>query len=895
MSSAAIAQPDATFTEAAQALLAEEGDRPPNLSACTVLVPHFHVAASLLSALRGQIEQPVFLPPRILTLPALAARQPTDTSPEPEALRMAQLQAVLADSGLLADAALWPAARQLLQLLDELSHQLLSPPADFQAFRRQCEVAYGRGLTRPLEREARLVFDLWHAMAQGDKPDGVAVYARRLARAAEQATGPLYCLGLTGLTRLENRFLEQWARRQPVRELPVPAGLAGRRDMLGAIWRDEPAEQSLGERAADIRQTAPDSPFRDGLRLLPAAGLEGEARGAAEAIHAWIGQGLEHIGIVALDRMAARRLRALLERHGVLVQDETGWTFSTAAVSHVLDRLASLVADDCYYQDLLDLLKSPFVFADLDRVARLEQVAELEAAIRANGAVEGMTRYQRLAREQAPASLPLLQRLGQALERLSVRRDTLSGWLRRLLLALEDLGAVDAFRGDVAGSQLLNLLQGLTAEVAPHPVQSSFARWRAWLLQQLETATFVDTGIDSPLRLTSLTGARLRAFQAVLVMGADAGHLPAASPPGIFNEALRAELGLPGRLQSLEEQRQHLADILAQTPQVLVTWQATREGDPNPLSPWLELLDTLHRLTYGRDLRMPGQASFSPQLPVSHGTPPPRPFLARLPETLSASAWQSLVACPYQFFARYGLGLREVEEVAEGVEKRDYGQVAHDILRAFHQDHPRLAEMDRQTLVDELERISRSRFAPLLEAHYLALAWQARWLRQVPAYVDWAVAREADGYTWQAAEVQGRVEMDLGDGVRVTLVGRLDRLDRGEDGLAVLDYKTQSRDVLRRKLKEPGEDVQLPFYGLLSGAGQAAFVALDDPRLGEVPWPGDLGEAARREARRIADTWTALAGGTPLPALGAAHTCQWCEMRGLCRRDYWPVDGKNPG
>lgn len=890
--------PGPSFDAAAAALLAAEGDRLPDLSACTVLVPHFHAAAPLLAALRRRIAQPVFLPPRILTLPALAAARTSGDVPEPDALRLAQVHSVLARTGLLAEPALWPAARQLLALMDELSGQLLSPPADYETFRRQVAAAYGRRLVRPLEREARLVFELWHAMAQGGRPDPVADYARRLALAAEQATGPLYRLGLTGLTRLEEGFLGKWAEHMPVHVLPEPDGLPGRRACLEAAWNEPAGDLPLLARASRLRGAFPVSPLREGVRLLAAGGLEDEARAAARAIHAWLARGLERIGIVALDRMTARRLRALLERDRVLIQDETGWTFSTAAVSQVLDRLCALVADDCYYQDLLDLLKSPFVYADQDIPARLGRVAGLEAGIRAAGTVQGLPRFVQLARERASDSLPLLERLGAALKRLTTRRDTLAGWLNRLLRALEELGATPAFRGDVAGAQLLHLLHGLAEEVAADDNAHAFPAWRGWLLQQLESATFVDTGIDSPLRLTSLAGARLRDFQAVLLLGADAAHLPSADPPGLFGEALRVELGLPGCSQRQQEQRRHLADILSQTPRVLITWQSSRESDPNAPSPWLELLEALHGLAYGEGLGEtvpPIQPEPAPSMPTG-GTARPHPSLARLPAALSASAWQSLVACPYQFFARHGLALRAPDEVAESAEKRDYGEQVHAILQAFHHEHPRLADHDREALEAVLEALSRDHFRPLLRQHYLAVAWLARWLRQVPAYVAWALEREEAGYVWQGAEETRRVELATGAGGALTLYGRLDRLDRRGERTAVLDYKTQTGEVLRRKLTPAGEDVQLPFYALLSGAAEAAFVALDDARPRAVDWPGDLAEAAGREAERIARVWTALAGGACLPAQGAEHSCRWCEMRGLCRRDHW-ADGtaESPG
>jgi ATP-dependent helicase/nuclease subunit B len=44
----------------------------------------------------------------------------------------------------------------------------------------------------------------------------------------------------------------------------------------------------------------------------------------------------------------------------------------------------------------------------------------------------------------------------------------------------------------------------------------------------------------------------------------------------------------------------------------------------------------------------------------------------------------------------------------------------------------------------------------------------------------------------------------------------------------------------------------------------------------------------RADLQRIAD-------GAPLPAIGADSVCARCEMRGLCRRDYWErVEAEQP-
>jgi ATP-dependent helicase/nuclease subunit B len=43
---------------------------------------------------------------------------------------------------------------------------------------------------------------------------------------------------------------------------------------------------------------------------------------------------------------------------------------------------------------------------------------------------------------------------------------------------------------------------------------------------------------------------------------------------------------------------------------------------------------------------------------------------------------------------------------------------------------------------------------------------------------------------------------------------------------------------------------------------------------------------ARAQAGRLAALVEALRDGAALPANGIDAVCDWCEMRGLCRRDY---------
>lgn len=864
-----------SFDAAARQLLAEQGQHLPDLSGITLLVPHRHIVAPFMAALHRHIPNSVFLPPKAATLPSLALTSPCET----DSRRLSTLHAFLAKVDWLDSTSLWPLAQTMLDLLNELDDEKLRPPADFAGFARQIEAAARRNLNTPMEREARLIFDLWRAFHQAG-PGVRAGYAQGLARWLEQASGPIYSLGLSHLSGMERRFIEACQAGPGLTGLPLSEPWPQRRALLDAALRTGP--EPLIERARNWAEQTPASPLD--LAWFAAPDMESEACYAADRIRGWLAEGRRHIAVIALDRLAARRLRAVLERDRILMQDETGWTFATATVSHVLDRWFALIQDGCYHRDLFDLAKSPFAFADVPAAERLQAVAALEHLAGKHNVVSGLERFTSLASGPAAGARPLLLRLARAADVFRQRRrQTLAGWLGVLFKVLDEIGSTAAFAADQAGRQLLDLLHRLSQELAGDATLYSLAQWRGWLNLQLDRATFVADDIESPIRLTHLAAARLRDFDAVVVLGADAAHLPPTRSDHLFGDAVRLQLGLPGQQQSRDETLTDFIDVLSRSGSALITWQARHGAEPNPRSPWLERLETFHKLADGSGLEAPPL----PPAPTQADTAPTMasPSLSRLPEKLSASGWQSLVNCPYQFFARYELGLGEAEEVAETMEKVDYGVLVHDLLKRFHTRHPVLSDLPREQLAADLHDISAALFGERERDYYLAQAWRLRWEKHIPGYLDWALAHEAAGWRWQKAEAAFERELALPDGRTITLHGRLDRLDTGPEGTAVLDYKTLSLSTLRAKLKTPGENVQLPFYGLLTGAAKAGLVALDDDKIDTVEdKTRPLAEAADDEAARMQTALDAIANGAPMPAHGAPETCQWCEMRGLCRR-----------
>jgi ATP-dependent helicase/nuclease subunit B len=906
------------ITAAARAIVAQEQARLPNLAALTILLPNLHAAKAMERALADAAGLPTLLLPKLTTLRNLAAEVLPDCGLLPDSQRGAMLYQALRDRGWFRQTDLWQATDDLARLMDELTRYRVALPASLDEFVRRLEQAYRAKAGASLQFEARLVHELWYAMNRGTdgRADSAAYYHLQLAQVAAGATGPLYGVGLDELTPAETEFLESYTTRQPVLLLGRAALPDDHPDpvasLLAAAWATqgphstpgaEPVAADLRSRALAFRERHATSPLQGRLALFGAHSPEQEAQAVDTQVRHWLLQGVSSIAVVVQDRLVARRTRALLERAQVLVRDETGWTFSTVAASTVVMRWLDTLTSRFFYQELLDFLKSPFVCADWPTGKRKQAVYELERLVRSHGVVAQLEAYRRLAQKEGagPDTGELLARLDQARAGFSQRQRTLGGWLATLWESLDILGVLHGLAGDAAGAQLLQLLQRLQRELGTDGARFSLSEWRQWLNQQLEAATFRDESIQSPVAFTHLTATRLRCFDAVIVLGADAAHLPGQGQNSVFfNQGVRAQLGLPTIESSEHLLCQDLQALLSGSPRVLVTWQQSRNAEPNLLSPFFERLEALHRLAYGTSLLDENFAAVIAQAIVKCSdesiaesrcaAPSPQIPPQRVPSSLSASGYNSLMACPYQFYGRHVLRLNELDEVQLELEKKDFGEFVHLILHRFHAIHPNITGLNQPQLEQELATISNEVFAAAVDANYLSHAWLLRWLAIVPAYLDWQTEREAQGWRWLEGEAKRQSEISLEGGHTLTLKGRLDRVDQHINGAcAVLDYKTQTREVLRKKLAEPGEDVQLPVYAALFGEplAQAAFVALAKEKLGEVEAAQDLSQLSAAVVQRVVEIFDAMHDGAGLPAQGNEAACQYCEMRGLCRKDYW--------
>jgi ATP-dependent helicase/nuclease subunit B len=917
MSTAAIQQVALTHGRvaevAARAIIAHHGLQPASLRDAIVLIPDLHAVPDMARALRAAVQSPVLLLPRITTLRAWAGSVVLDQSVLGGAARELLLYRALVVRRWFAEQDLWTVCGELAALFDELTRERVALPPSPQDFAAVLARAYGgnmgrggAGFTTSLDFEARLVHDLWQAFTRaGGALDAESAYVARLAQLAQMATAPLYLIGAQHFSQAEREFFERYAARAPVTRLSSDTPATAQAQTLLAAW-PEGAHVNLRQRARELHAVWPESALDGHLCIAAAASVESHAQMIDCAVRERLAAGRRHIAVVVFDRLAARRARALLERAGVLVEDEAGWALSTVSAATVIGRWLDVASGGAHHADLFDLLKSPFAFHDWPAHERAAVVQRFEQHVRQANIAAGLDNFIALAERHgdAPARqmLVCLQRGARLLER---RRATIAQWLGLLEQSLTEIGVCGDAGGlqhDAAGEQLLDLLARLQIELAGDTLAIPFAEWRRWLARAFESATFRDRSLDSPVVFTFLAATPLREFDAVIIAGADAAHLPGSDAGALFfNQRVRAELGLRTRSAQVQEMQQQLRALMLDCDDVLVTWQRAHEGEDILLSPFFERLNALHLLAYGASLEEPGLATraalavvapeVTANLPAATAPPAPVSYKYLILNNISASGYNALMACPYQYYARHLLRLAELDDVQELIDKADYGNAVHAALTTFHRAHPQVSRIDPEEAVRALEAFTDEAFRAAIEANYLARAWLARFKPLIPQYLAWQRERETEGWRFRTGEAKKLLEITTPQGRQLTLHGRIDRVDENAAGsVSVIDYKTQRRDALRSKLEVPGEDVQLPVYALLWGGPVAAalFLSLEREGVREVAVGGDINALAEDARARLAMLHDAMYAGAALPAQGVDQVCQYCEMDGLCRRSQWP-------
>ncbi len=663
-------------------------------------------------------------------------------------------------------------------------------------------------------------------------------------------------------------------------------------------FQADPLTEALKAHFGDRSVSIPLCLSLQGLWVPPALHIaqdaEDEAGRAAACVLAHLAQGRSPVALIAQDRQLTRRVGAMLAERGIAMRDETGWKLSTTRAAASLMSLLRAMPWDASTDAVLDWLKNAPAFD-----AALVTAAETELRKRGVRAWRDLPDFP----EEAilPPAFAATGPLAREVNRLRgpfSRARPLAIWLRDLRTLLQSAGQWDALAQDEAGQTVLDVLRlhdGAETEFEASPVMR-LHDFTQWANQALEGGKFSPMHPPAEqvviLPLPQLLG---RPMQAVVLPGCDEIRLPVSpEPAGPWTPGQRELLGLPSREVLAAAQRQAWLYAL-HMPHLDVLWRTSESGEHLIPSGFVQelLLDQNHDQGGDAELEMAADPR-SLRAVVTRPTPHPFPTGEALPVTrLSASAYEDLRRCPYRFFALRQLRLQEPEELESELGKRDFGNWLHSLLRYFHE------ALKAAPTPDLSGRVAMINIAAARATQELALSdseflpFAAAWPGVREGYLNWLADHEASGAVFDEAEVWREVPVGT-----LILLGQLDRVDRQADGHAlVIDYKTEPRPTTSERIKNGQEDTQLAFYAALMSDDTlaAAYVNLGEKEPTKTYEQPEIVGLRDELIDSILTDMARITRGAALPALGEGKACDYCAARGLCRKDFWSLNGEGEG
>lgn len=914
---------------------------------------------TLLETAREQ-RQPALLGPYFYTLEQwLAPFLPIEQTICDEQTRLLILvEALLNSPKLLKQANPWSLADSLLQLFDELTLNRIEITSDLTEFNNQLIQWYetNRYNFSGLQQEAELIHQLWFAWHEQLQAHGYLDPATAHILALDASLGfdfsqhHLHLVGIEPDSKTHQDWLTKILAKQNVHlwiqgcpgfaqgEVRFEDDLYRTKDKLNVAFKlQQPSDAyqkilasifsrsgPLKEKARSFASQQQQSPLKDRVTVFDAHNAEQQVHAIELQVRRWLLEGKQHIGIVSENRLLARRLRALLERADIHLQDSAGWALATTRAAASIESLLLCIEEDFDKDALLDLLKSGLLYPQQDQDELKKLIYRLEHDIIHNEQItNNLARYKQaiINRQQRleeiwsfnPAKiidyLDALNEQTLPLQKLYRKTAGVQQFVVGLLAVLENLGISDNLQEDPAGQAILKLLDEMSLASGQQSIQVNWSQFRSWLSRNFESRYFQPATSNTSVRLFNLSQTDFENFDALVIAGLEQHELP-GSPPVLqfFNNQVRQQLGLTNYEQFQEKRLRLFINLLLNAETILLTHRSTQDDEPVIASPWLLSIQQFHKNAYGDKLDAAElQAILSTQtaqvircdshtLPEKQRQPGPIVPKALIPQSFSASSYQQLMNCPYQFFAAQCLQLKPPEEIQLALSKREYGERVHLCLQAFHSDIPHrpgpfqlpLTRQNRQQAIELMQEIASSVFKHDLQENYIHKGWYHQWLKVIPAYIDWHIDNKQN-----TTVCQTEVKLERAFIEERILKGRLDRIDKQDNEYEIIDYKTgqlpTKKDVLA------GEQVQLPFYALLTDpesmpVKSVGYLAIGKDTNFKAMFPfekDELSELANNVLVRLEEMVFEIEQGQTLPAWENRKACEYCDMMTLCRVGTW--------
>lgn len=294
---------------------------------------------------------------------------------------------------------------------------------------------------------------------------------------------------------------------------------------------------------------------------------------------------------------------------------------------------------------------------------------------------------------------------------------------------------------------------------------------------------------------------RLVAFDAVVIVDFDDKNVPKKSDKDMFlNTAIREAANLPTMSDRENLQKHYYERLINNSKEVAISFVASKENKGSRFLKQLGIKESnahdeqdYASVLFTKALKEPKEEQ---EIVVEWS------FAER---KLSATELKTFLTCKRKYYYNYIAHIKNHEIPKDMPKEHEIGSDVHDALKELY--GKKNFYTDAQELLRDLQKELESVCGESELEHYL-MALQAK---KMELFCRNEVERFCEGWSVAHCEVSAQREF-----AGMTLTGRIDRIDKRDNELYIIDYKTGSYALYTEKNFTEATDFQLEFYYLLA-------------------------------------------------------------------------------
>lgn len=320
------------------------------------------------------------------------------------------------------------------------------------------------------------------------------------------------------------------------------------------------------------------------------------------------------------------------------------------------------------------------------------------------------------------------------------------------------------------------------------------------------------------LQIMGLLETRALDFKHVILIGANEGSIPKTSTPQSFIPwDLKNYFGLPGRKEQDALYAYYFYRLIQRASDLsfIFNTQSGKDLKSTEASRYLRQLDYYNE----RKQTQFSIKSFQTKLdhlpkPVSEVKLFRNDFYIeklkeKLEKSLSPTALSTYLNCPLDFYFKYILGLRESDEIDEEMGADVLGNIIHKVLEDLYQPYVGTVP-DFDAIRSNMDTILRKNIAEEMKNRWIKTGINQMNIQIIETLLTKFLKLD-ESFIQKQLEAGGKFKIEKleeplertlefklkGELIKVHLRGFADRMDRVNDQLRILDYKTGKVDRLR--------------------------------------------------------------------------------------------------